>query len=150
MNITDFLERHNLKPQHTYLLELIPLIEVMWVDGRNQHKEISIIKEITQRHVSKLNSLVEGITVISEQDAKEFLDRFLHTRPKERLLTVLRELTVDWLKDKGQIHNKGDSIMSYCLDIAAACASTEKFDDRIVQQEKALLKELATNLDIIN
>lgn len=149
MNIHELLERHDLKPQHAYLLELIPLIEVMWVDGRNQSKEIAIIHEITQKHVSKLNSLVDGITVISDQDMKKFLNRFLYVRPSEGLLTELRELTVDWLKDKEQIHNKGESIMSYCLDIAAACASTEKFDERIVQQEKMLLKELAENLDII-
>ena len=145
----ELLVRYDLKPQHTYLLEVMPLIEVMWADGRNQDKEISIIQEITEKHVAELNGLVEGITVISNQDAKDFLNRFLHVRPPEGLLTELRELTVDWLKDKGKIHDKGDTIISYCLDIAAACAATDKFDDRIVEQEKLLLKELAEALDIV-
>jgi len=122
----ELLVRYDLKPQHTYLLEVMPLIEVMWADGRNQDKEISIIQEITEKHVAELNGLVEGITVISNQDAKDFLNRFLHVRPPEGLLTELRELTVDWLKDKGKIHDKGDTIISYCLDIAAACAALLK------------------------
>jgi phenylpyruvate tautomerase PptA (4-oxalocrotonate tautomerase family) len=149
LNIHELLERYDLKPQHAYLLELIPLIEVMWVDGRNQRKEADIIHQITEKHVSELNRLVEGITVISNQDAQDFLNRFLHTRPSEGLLTELRELTVVWLEDKAKIDDKGDTIMGYCLDIAAACASTNKFDDRIVEQEKQLLKELAEALEIL-
>jgi len=150
LNIQLLLDRYDLKPQHVYLLELVPLIEVMWSDGRNQSKEVSIIQEITEKHVTELNSLVEGITVISQQDARGFLNRFLHVPPPEGLLTELRELTVDWLEDKGKIQDKGDTIMGYCLDIAAACASTEKFDDRIIEQEKMLLKDLAEALDIVS
>lgn len=122
----------------------------MWADGRNQSKEVSIIHEITEKHVSRLNNLVDGITVISNQDAKDFLNRFLHTRPPEGLMTELRELTVDWLKEKEKIQDKGNTIMGYCLDIAAACATTNKFDDRIIEQEKLLLKELAKALDIVS
>ncbi len=148
MNIQALLERYDLKPQHVYLLELVPLIEMMWVDGRNQSKEVSIIREVTEKHVAMLNGLVEGVTVVSNRDAKDFLNRFLHVRPPEGLITELRDLTVDWMNQKDKVREKGDTIMGYCLDIAAACASTEKFDDRIVEQEKLLLKELITALEL--
>ncbi|KZZ35330.1 MULTISPECIES: hypothetical protein [unclassified Oleiphilus] len=150
MKIQHLIERYDLKPQHTYLLELVPLIEVMWADGRNQSKEVSIIHEITEKHVAQLNSLVEGVTVVSKEDTREFLNRFLHVRPSEGLLSEIRELTIDWLKETGKAQDKGDSILSYCIDIAAACASTDKFDDRVVEQEKLLLKELTKALNILN
>ena len=149
LNIQSLLERYDLKPQHAYLLELMPLIEVMWADGCNQRKEKEIIHEITSRHVEKLNNLVEGVTVISRQDAWDFLNRFLDARPPEGLITALRELSVDWMQERCKIQDQGETIMGYCLDIAAACASTEKFDDRIVEQEKLLLKELVEALEIV-
>lgn len=148
MNIQELIARYDLKPQHTYLLELIPLIEVMWADGRNQSKEISIIYEITEKHVTRLNNLVDGITVISQRDTRDFLDRFLHTRPPKSLLSELRALTLDWLNETGKAPEKGDSILGYCVDIAAACADTDRFDDRVVQEEKLLLKELSKALNI--
>ncbi len=149
MNISALIERYNLKPQHAYLLELIPLIEMIWADGRNQSKEIAIIHEITEKHVCNLNDQADGLTVVSKQDAKEFLSRFLQTRPPAGLLKELRELTFDWLADKGKMKDKNDSIISYCLDIAAACATNDNFNERVVMQEKVLLKDLTKALNII-
>lgn len=150
MNITKLLARYDLSPEDVYLLELIPLIEMVWVDGRNQSKEMEIVYDITRRHIEKMNSIEEGVTVVSVDAAEKFLDRFLRTRPSKELLKELRELTIEWWKSTGKIEHHRDTVIDYCMDIAAACVASYpfEFDERINQSEKKLVKELVQALHI--
>lgn len=150
MRTPELLSRHGFKTCHIYLLELVPIIEMMWADGRNQPAEIEIIRSITQRHVDSLNQSAEGVTVISNADVDEFLNILTTNRPSPDLLKELRDITIDHLKDKGQLQAKNQTIFDYCMDMAAACVSQfpYEFDQRIVESEKQLLQELICELKL--
>jgi len=147
---SELLERHGFKLSHVYLLELIPIIEMMWADERNQAAEVGIMRTITQRHLDVLNQFAEGVTVISSADVDEFLNKLTTTRPSAELLKALRDITIDHLKNKGQLQAKNQTIFNYCVDMAAACVTQfpYKFDERIVESEKQLLLELIQALDL--
>lgn len=152
MNIPALLARYNLKPQHIYLLDLIPLIEVVWSDGENQPHEMEIINTITQRHMTELSKLTEGIKILSTEDVQDFLDQFLNTRPPANLLREIRELAIEWWQQTGQLQKKAEVTIDYCMDIAAACVQTYPygFNERIIQKEKEMIRELVSALGIEN
>ena len=138
----DLLARDfNLKEADFYFLNLIPLIEVMWADGQNQDAELALLYKYTIEHIAHLDRS-SGSTMITVDDANDFLDRFAHQKPPAELLQRLRELVVHALhKDKADGY---ETIMEYCLDIAAACTTRYPFglQERITQSEKSLLTEL--------
>jgi len=138
----DLLARDfNLKEADFYFLNLIPLIEVMWADGQNQDAELALLYKYTIEHIAHLDRS-SGSTTITVDDANDFLDRFAHQKPPAELLQRLRELVVHALhKDKADEY---ETVMEYCLDIAAACTTRYPFglQERITQSEKSLLTEL--------
>lgn len=150
MTINALLAHFDLKPQHIYLLDLVPLIEVVWADGENQESEMAIVKEITQKHVAELSQLADGVEILSAQDVTDFLEKFLHNPPPAGMLKELREIAIQWWNETGQTHKKAEAIIDYCLDIAAACVATYpyRFNERIMEQEKALIKEIAVALGL--
>lgn len=138
----DLLAREfDLKPTDYYFLELIPLIEMIWADGQNQQAELSLLYKFTIEHMAHLDQS-SGITFVSTDDANDFLDRFAHQRPSPQLLEKLRELVVHSAMSNSSCRHQ--SILEYCLDIAAACATQYPFgiQERIVESEKQLLNKL--------
>ncbi|WLQ14456.1 hypothetical protein O5O45_00710 [Hahella aquimaris] len=143
----NFLQKHGLKESHIYLLELIPLIEMIWADGRCQDAEVKILYRYTIEHLSRVSRESPDIEFISEDDINEFLDRFTQTRPDPEMLRELRELCLDRMESKSKYQDQMESkqaMMNYCLDIAAASVNRYpyKFNERIIAEEKDLLKEL--------
>ena len=63
---------------------------------------------------------------------------------------MLRQITIDHLKDQNVLHQKNQTIFDYCMDMAAACVTAFpfEFDERIASSEKALLKELILALKL--
>ncbi|MGR9115810.1 MAG: hypothetical protein ACU85E_08585 [Gammaproteobacteria bacterium] len=138
----DLLTREfNLKPADFYFLELIPLIEMIWADGHNQPAELALLYKFTVEHMAHLDR-ASGIQFASVEDANDFLDRFAHQRPPIQLLEKLRELIVH--PKTTEDSNRYRTIMNYCLDIAAACATQYPFgmQQRIIASEKELLNKL--------
>ena len=144
-DIPFILKQHGLKRSHVYLLEIIPLIEVMWADGKNQKGEIEALSQIVSEHLEKLNSYA-GITVVPQTDVDEFMEAFVFQKPDNSLLQELRYL----LKER-MATNPGDkikSIMAHCFDIAAACAKQYPygFDERVEASEKEMIWKIAESL----
>ena len=143
------LQRHNLPANNLYLLELIPLIEMIWVDGKNQHQEILILQEFTVKHLAMLSRDAGGLEVISVAEANRFVDFFLTHRPDPSLLAELKELAFERLQARGdKQHNQ--SIIAHCMDIAAACVLEYPYhaSERIRIEEKALLQAIIAALDL--
>ncbi|MDG4553808.1 MAG: hypothetical protein P9E24_06120 [Candidatus Competibacter sp.] len=87
--IATFLERDcGLDRKHIYLLELIPLIEMMWADGKNQAAEIHLIHRYALEHLARLQDAA-GQTVLSAAEVNDFLSRLVHHRPNPDLLRQL-------------------------------------------------------------
>ena len=150
-DVEQLLHEHGLKPQHIYLLELIPLIEMIWADGVNQEQEVAILQRYALKILAALSADSGGVDVISVEDVNEFIDQFTQTRPPAELLSNLRALCLEKVESRSDAkaaQSSKDEILNFCFDIAAACASQypHEFDERIVQDEKDLLKSLMMDL----
>ncbi|CCE24851.1 hypothetical protein [Methylotuvimicrobium alcaliphilum] len=130
-----------LKPSDYYFLDLIPLIEMIWADGENQPAELALLYHFTIEHIAHLDRAA-GIPLITTEDANDFLERFAHRRPPQRLLDALSELVLDSASSADSERNR--SILKYCMDIAAACTTQYPYAlrGRIVDSEKVLLDKL--------
>lgn len=137
----------NLKPADFYFLDLIPLIEILWADGKNQPGELRILYQCLIEHIAYLDQS-SGIHAISVDDANDFLNRFAHSKPSGNLLNQLHSLSNHSCQSLPE--TKRASIFEYCLDIAAACTTRYPYElrHRIVDEEKKLLQKLFIELNI--
>lgn len=144
----DLLAREfNLKEADFYFLELIPLIEMIWADGHNQANELSLLYKFTIEHIAALDRS-SGFPFASIEDANDFLDRFTQQRPSRQLLEKLSELVArSAIADES---NRHQTVLNYCMDIAAACTVRYPFgpQERIIESEKALLNKLFSAFNV--
>jgi len=136
-----------------YLLDLIPLAEMLWVDGKNQTEEINLIYEFAINHIAELSAHTEGEELLTEAEINEFMQRFIHTRPSKELLTTLRKLANSFIfqqhdQEKNEIRK--ERIIDFCIDIASAAVTQYPYDrhNRFVAEEKVLLIDLMKTLNI--
>ena len=149
--IATFLERDcGLDRKHIYLLELIPLIEMMWADGKNQAAEIQLIHRYALEHLVRLQDAAAGQTVLSAAEADDFLNRLVHHRPNPDLL---RQLCALAQSSAFSFHNSDPetrtasrrSVVENCFKIAISnihgpTASRERL---MAEEERALLNLMA-------
>jgi len=156
MNRQDELEilirDFGLKSIDVQFLDLIPLIEVMWADGRNQQPELNLLYRFTLEHIARLDRGA-GVHTVSVADANDFLDRFAHRRPPPELLERLRNFVFDRNQNRSNqdaVRHRNETMLDYCMDIAAACVPRYPYGmhDRIVRDEKKFLKELIQQLPL--
>jgi len=139
-------QEFDLKSVDYYFLDLIPLIEMMWMDGKNQEGELKILYQFVLEHIAYLDQVV-GAQVITAEDANDFLERFAHNKPSSKLLTELHHFIT---QIKGVPEPRKMDILEYCLDISAACVTQYPYNirDRIHDYEKAFLLKLFAELNI--
>ena len=51
------LEGFGITGAQIYLIDLIPLIEMIWADGKAQDSEVSILADYSKAHVKHINQL---------------------------------------------------------------------------------------------
>lgn len=150
-NIEEYLIKFGLKESDVHLLELIPLIEMIWADGTNQEAEINLLCRFTVEHLSRISRENPEAALPTEESANNFIRRFCAERPDPAMLKELRQLCIKKLAhdvpEPLSSNSKGE-ILNYCMDVAAACveAYPYKFNERIVEQEKILLRTLFQSL----
>jgi len=139
-------QEFSLKPEDFYFLDLIPLIEVMWMDGKNQESELNILYQFVLEHIAFIDKAA-GAQVLTVDDANDFLDRFAHQKPPQKLLTDLHNLFAQNI-DIGEHHKM--NILEYCLDISAACVIHYPYGmrERVQQNEKKFLLQLFNEFNI--
>jgi len=145
--VSQFLRQYHLEEQHVYLLELIPLIKMIWADGQKQPAEVSILKRFTMNHLATLAARNEGVMPVTVETTNLFMDRFLGSEPSKTMLDDLNRLCVNRLRNHSDLEfsrGRAQEIIDFCIDIAAACAADYpyEFNERIVEQEKTTLKNL--------
>ena len=148
-NFDQLMVEFNLKTADFYLLPMIPLIEMIWVDGKNQEGELRILYKFVIEHIAYLDQQA-GIEVVTIDDANDFLDRFAHQQPSAGLLNELNAIVKN--ADYKSFNERKNSIFEYCLDIAAACVTQYpyKIRDRILREETNLLKKLFSELHVLD
>lgn len=144
------LDRHGIRGAHTYLIDVLPLIEMMWADGTVQTVERDLLEKFLRQHVDNLNALV-GYPAIHYNDSATFVERFLAERPSAEMLGVLRKLipTVGLSStDVKRNTQQRRAIVRWCLDIGAACVTEYPYGDhdRFSEAEKACFEEIVASL----
>jgi hypothetical protein len=131
------LRRHGIRGAEVYLIDLIPLVEMIWADGKAQESEVAVFEEYLGRHVRSLNAMA-GHQMLTLEVARGFVRRFLLERPDPELLRTLRSLvSAVRLSSSDAARNEElrDSLLAACVDIAASSLAThphatgERFDE---------------------
>lgn len=126
------LAQHGIAGADVYLLDVLPLIEMMWADGLVQAPEMDLLDAFIAEHVAAVNALA-GAKVLSVEDAQRFSSRFLDTRPDEALMEELRSLIPPVRLSSSDVAGneaRRQAIIEWCLDIGAACVSEYPYADR--------------------
>lgn len=123
------LEQYGIEGAEVYLIDIIPLIEMMWADGSIQKAELSLFEDYLERHVERVNGLA-GETVLSSECAVGFVRRFLRTRPDPDLMRTLRSFIPSLRTDNAdQVNAIKSSLLAACLELAASSPSPLPYAD---------------------
>lgn len=110
------LSRHGIEGKRVYLIDLIPLIEMIWAGGQVKAEKIDFLYNFIKRHINHINRLA-GYVVLSMADAINFTGPYLNSRPNMALLKKLRECIIP--VRIGVVRNDYGDIMA--RRIVAAC-----------------------------
>jgi hypothetical protein len=120
------------------LLYLLPLIQVGWADNKLTRQEARRIREA---------ALVRGIAKDSE--AMRLLDKWLQNKPSneffERSFRIVKEILR--LLPTEERKGRKQTLVSQCYQIAQASGRILGFGESISREEKALLQQIARELE---
>lgn len=144
------LERFGITGAQIYLIDLIPLIEMIWADGKAQGAEISLLADYLKKHVDRINNLA-GYPALDLEEAKAFVTKFLKHRPDPQLLAALRALIAPLRlqsSDPVACDQLKESLLAACLDIASSSVTQYPYGlhDRFTPQEKRCFFEILQSL----
>lgn len=144
------LDRHGIRGPEVYLIDVLPLIEMMWADGSTQAVERDLLDKFMAQHVENLNALA-GFPAVKLEDAQAFIERFLTTRPSAETMEILRNLIpAVRLGSSDKIRNDADrkTILRWCLDIGASCTTEYPYGDhdRFSEAEKKCFEAIFASL----
>lgn len=132
-------------------LWLVPLIEVMWADGRCQKEEIEVLFQAVERFVNTVKPEAPEITL---ERAQRFLaplvDASIGYDPRKLTeLTRLSDFIIDELVSSSH-HDKRLDLFNICVEIAAAAQAveSERKGRRISQGEEQVLRTLLQDLNL--
>lgn len=144
------LRKYGIEGSQIYLIDLIPLIEILWADGQAQTGEIIILSEYIPRHVEHVNHIA-GYEVLTIESARVFVKQFLQKRPAPELLRTLRALIVPIRlsgSDTETNQSLRESLLAACLDIASSSVTEYPYKphDRFNPEEKRCFFEILDSL----
>jgi hypothetical protein len=144
------LEGHGIRGAEVYLIDVLPLIEMMWADGSAQSVERDLLDKFMVQHVANVNALA-GFPAVKLEDAQAFIERFLAARPSAETMEVLRKLIpVVRLGSSDNVRNEQyrKTILRWCLDIGASCTTEYPYGDhdRFSDAEKKCFEDIFASL----
>lgn len=150
LNAIEELRKYGIKGPQVYLIDIIPLIEMIWADGRVQKGEIDVLDDYLEKHVNHINKLA-GYDILNLEDAEKFVSLFLKKRPNGDLLKTLRSFIAPVRlssSDTDLCNIFRESLLAACLDIASSAVTDYpyKLNDRFNPQEKQCFFEILESL----
>lgn len=123
------LRQYGIDGPEVYLVDIVPLIEMMWADGSIQKAELSLFEKYLEKHVASVNERA-GREVLTKYEAFKFASRFFESRPDPGLLRELRAL-VGACSGHTAAHRKAvkSSLLAACLEIAQSSSSPHPYPD---------------------
>jgi hypothetical protein len=149
--IINDLSSFGIHDKAVYLIDIIPLIEMIWADGKAQKGEIALLEEFLKKHVAHINELA-GCEVLTYDFAREFAMKLLVSRPDPALLKMLRSY-IEPVRlagsDREQSKIFKDSLLAACLEIAASSVVKYPYGihDRFNDKEKKCFFCILDSLD---
>lgn len=133
-----------------YLIDIIPLVEMIWADGQAQDSEIAILEDFLEKHVNHINTIA-GYDLLTMDRARHFLARFIENRPNPEILHELRQLVSPVrlaTSDAAANTELRESLLAVCLDIAASAVTQYPYGlrDRFNCFEKKCFFEIIDSL----
>lgn len=144
------LNRYGINGPNLYLIDVIPIIEMIWADGKAQEGEIEILERYLQNLVNRIN-LLAGYETLTFKSAKKFVTGFLKKRPDPKLLKALRSLhsQIHLSSENETIKNEfRDTMLATCIDIASSSVIEYPFGpgERFNPDEKRCFFEILDSL----
>jgi hypothetical protein len=148
--VIEELKNYGITGAQVYLIDIIPLIEIIWADGKAQGTEISLVADFLKKHVKHINGMA-GYQALSLDEAKAFVRKFLKKRPDPKLLATLRSFIAPVrLKssDPARSEKLKESLLAACLDIASSSVpeNPHGLHDRFTSDEKRCFFEIMQSL----
>jgi hypothetical protein len=132
------LADHGISGPQVYLLDVIPLVAMMWADGTAQAGESDLLETFMRTHIDNINDLAQT-TVLTHEHGEAFLEAFREARPDPAVLAVLEAMIPPVRLGSSDVSGSDRgrrAILDWCLDIGAACVADypygdhERFDHR--------------------
>lgn len=145
------LRHYGIQGSEVYLIDIIPILEMIWADGRAQDSEVAILDDYLRRHVDHVKRLA-GYAVLTIETARKFVMRFLRKRPAPELLRTLRGFIGPvrlGSSDSAENEEIQDSLLAACLDIASSAVTQYPYGlhDRFNEDEKRCFFEILETLE---
>lgn len=128
----EMLAEHGICGAAIYLVDVIPLVDMMWADGQAQGQESKLLGAFMQQHIDSINRLA-GTQILTSEDGAAFLRRFSDARPSPRVLSTLEAMIPQVRHASSDTDGNAGSrrrILEWCLDIGAACVQAYPYGDR--------------------
>lgn len=148
----NLLEQNDLPQSFMYLAPILPVVQVMWADNKNQMPEREKIRVLLEQHCKALTEMFEGVEPVSKTDREKFVHTFVSNKFDRGLLKEFSEIALQLVLEKQPLPpeatktlNNPDHLKAACMEIAAACAANYPSPDddltqkRIVDQERELI-----------
>jgi hypothetical protein len=144
------LQEFGITGEQVYLIDLIPLIEIMWADGQTQKGEVAVLENYIEKHVNHVNHLA-GCQILSFQMARDFAEQFIKERPSPELMKTLRDFIKPVRMDnaaKEDNEQLRSSLLSACMDIASSSVTQYPYDfeERFNFEEKVCFFSILESL----
>jgi len=140
------LTHFGIRGKFVYLIEVIPLIEIIWADGKAQSGEIAVLEEFLETLVRRVNAAA-GQDLFTVDEARTFAHKFLTTRPDPELLKSLRTLAIAISTTSAARQDTKTSILEACIDIGASSVNSYPYDlkGRFDDREKKCFFEILSS-----
>lgn len=143
------LKQYEIQGPQVYLIDIIPLIEMIWADDCVQESETQLLYDYLERHVRHINKL-SGAQTLSLKEARAFVDKFIKERPDTELLRTLRGLIepVRSTSDTAYYTAIKKSLLAQCLNIgfSAFTGDPSTCGERFDSDEKMCFFEIMESL----
>jgi hypothetical protein len=146
MSITTFqeaiedLNMFGIKEPQVYLVDIVPLVEMIWADGEVLEGELVILNEYLHKRGQQINEMA-GYKIMDFEDAQAFANRFIKQKPQPDFLRMLRSLVGPIILSSSDSHNRDPLLrlmIEACIDIAANAVRTYPYGlhDRSIRRKR--------------
>jgi hypothetical protein len=112
------LRQLGISSEQVDLLELIPLVEMIWADGHAADAELSLLDLYIEELTERINADRER--PIDVPQIESFVLPFLEQPPRQELLQTMRNIGLQRLLERPDAEARKQRLLAACLDIGSA------------------------------